>query len=872
MMKHLPKLLSVILLLSLLTGCDNSRPATTVPETTMVPTTAAPETTVAPTTAPISTTAPTTVPVTTIPPTTEPLNVYCDLPEFTPATDPTTLPADPVLSDLVTTGYTGSACWKDLSGGIETPTFSLPSVTPFCEGAIAINREIAEIFDPILEKARDYFDQKVTAMEAKISYEASLSGDILTILITTDTFYDYHRYHTFAIDIATGQRLDQQALVSRVLHVGYAEFLYRATYTAYDHLSQKGAVFGSVTDGFYVRSYQLYLAEDGTPMICNPRPGELYDSIELPYNPAAQGEDPNAATNEYYRWLFRLQPSDSSEWFAQEFWYPAWAKLLKTFFDHDSVKMLRYLATEDAACVDKVISCLCKAVTAQQQESFTARCRELSPQEDPTVAQLARKLLDALEAADAAFVRVTDHIPNIFIDLRYATESNFTGQAIYDFRDAYLRYGTVKKLIAVQNELRSQGLILKIWDAFRPTAAQFRLWEVCPDPSYVADPTKGFSDHSRGNTLDITLCYADGTELKMPTGFDDFSALADRDYSDCAPEAAANAKLLESIMTKHGFTGYAGEWWHYSDTTSYDEDETFFLPVTESPQEEQARYLEAFRQVDENSYEGEAGQTLHDLCFEDVEKFLHYASQVIDPDTYDYQTSSAWHSYKWAVYRNATDAQRALMKETCLAAYRDTQNSFELRYCASFFAPLDRKEELAMRAEVLESHTEIEFQAYAAIIDLNETGYVPQYYPAENLFTSYEQFHSYTLGHKEANHYDSTFTNDLSPQSYDTFAAQFDKAFFENHILLRAEVDVKAGDLPTVTKVTTGEPCYWMDRFCVYMEYTDGTSNMANPIPSDIWVVFIAVPRKHYAEPIGINDYQADFNFCINGIPFQNYG
>ena len=565
MMKHLPKLLSVILLLSLLTGCDNSRPATTVPETTMVPTTAAPETTVAPTTAPISTAAPTT----------EPLNIYCDLPEFTPATDPTTLPADPVLSNLVTTGYTGSACWKDLSGNIEAPSFCLPSVTPFCADAIAINREIAEIFTPILEKARDYFDQKVTAMEAKISYEASLSGDILTILITTDTFYDYHRYHTFAIDIATGQRLDQQALVSRVLNVGYAEFLYRATYTAYDHFREKGITLGSLTDGGYIQSYRLYLADDGTPMICNPRPGELYSSIELPYDPAAQGSDLEAAANEYYRWLFRLQPSSTTEWYAQEFWPTAWGQVLNTLFDHDSVKMLRYLATEDAACIDRAVSCLPKTVPAQQQEAFAARCRELAAQEDPTVAQLARKFLEALEAANAAFVMVTDHIPNIFIDLRYATENNFTGEVIYGFQDAYLRYGTVRKLIAVQNELRSQGLILKIWDAFRPTDAQFRLWEVCPDPNYVADPTKGFSSHSRGNTLDITLCYADGTELKMPTGFDDFSPLADRDYSDCAPEAAANAKLLESIMTKHGFTGYAGEWWHYSDVDNYDVDAQF---------------------------------------------------------------------------------------------------------------------------------------------------------------------------------------------------------------------------------------------------------------------------------------------------------
>ena len=48
------------------------------------------------------------------------------------------------------------------------------------------------------------------------------------------------------------------------------------------------------------------------------------------------------------------------------------------------------------------------------------------------------------------FVRVADWIPDIYTDLRYAADNNFTGQAIYDFSDAYLRYGTVQKLAAVQ--------------------------------------------------------------------------------------------------------------------------------------------------------------------------------------------------------------------------------------------------------------------------------------------------------------------------------------------------------------------------------------------------------------------------------------
>lgn len=179
------------------------------------------------------------------------------------------------------------------------------------------------------------------------------------------------------------------------------------------------------------------------------------------------------------------------------------------------------------------------------------------------------------EPEDADFVPVLEYIPDLLVELKYATEDNFTGQVIYPFREAYLRYGTVKKLLLAQDILRTKGLGLKLWDGFRPVSAQYVLWQVCPNPVYVANPQTGFSSHSRGNTVDITLVDSDGEELIMPTGFDDFSALADRDYSDCGEEAAENAQLLQTVMEEAGFTGYFGEWWHYSDSDSYPVEENF---------------------------------------------------------------------------------------------------------------------------------------------------------------------------------------------------------------------------------------------------------------------------------------------------------
>lgn len=171
--------------------------------------------------------------------------------------------------------------------------------------------------------------------------------------------------------------------------------------------------------------------------------------------------------------------------------------------------------------------------------------------------------------ADTDFVDVSQYIPDMVIDLQYATVNNFTGKVIYKSNKAFLRYGTVKKLMEVQKELRAQGYLLKLWDGYRTVGAHTQLWYANPNPDYIADPATGGSSHSRGNTVDITVVDANGLELVMPTGFDDFTVLADRDYSDCSAVAAENATMLQELMEKHGFTPYASEWWHFRDNDDY---------------------------------------------------------------------------------------------------------------------------------------------------------------------------------------------------------------------------------------------------------------------------------------------------------------
>lgn len=212
-----------------------------------------------------------------------------------------------------------------------------------------------------------------------------------------------------------------------------------------------------------------------------------------------------------------------------------------------------------------------------------AETQPAEPETEPTQTQPVRTdapLQTLPEPEDSDLVRVVDHIPGIRQELAYATENNFTGQQIYGFTDAYLRYGTVRKLAKVCEELAEQGLGLKIWDGFRPVAAQAKLWEICPDPAFVSHPVTGSRSHCRGSAVDVTLVELEtGEELPLPTGFDDFTACADRDYSDCSPEAAENARLLERLMEKHGFKPYYAEWWHFSDADEYPVDEDFVPPV-----------------------------------------------------------------------------------------------------------------------------------------------------------------------------------------------------------------------------------------------------------------------------------------------------
>jgi len=185
---------------------------------------------------------------------------------------------------------------------------------------------------------------------------------------------------------------------------------------------------------------------------------------------------------------------------------------------------------------------------------------------------------------EAGLVDITKVAPGIRLDIRYATPNNFTHVAVYPAARCYLRAPVAKRLAKVQADLEKQGLGLKVYDCYRPFSIQKKFWSLVPNEDWVAKPVEKDgkpvtgSKHNRGAAVDLTLVDKAGNEVPMPSGFDDFTEKARRDYTGGDPAARANAKRLEAAMAKEGFEPLPSEWWHF-DGPGWKNDDLLDVPI-----------------------------------------------------------------------------------------------------------------------------------------------------------------------------------------------------------------------------------------------------------------------------------------------------
>lgn len=164
---------------------------------------------------------------------------------------------------------------------------------------------------------------------------------------------------------------------------------------------------------------------------------------------------------------------------------------------------------------------------------------------------------------NTTLVDLKKFIPDLVLDIKYATKDNFMGREMYKQARAFARKPVAERLLIIQKKLKEKGLGLKIFDAYRPYSITIAFYNESKDKNFVADPKFG-SKHNRGCAIDLTLIdLKTGKELIMPTPYDSFKAAAAADYEPVSAIARKNRTTLIQIMESNGFKVLENEWWHF---------------------------------------------------------------------------------------------------------------------------------------------------------------------------------------------------------------------------------------------------------------------------------------------------------------------
>lgn len=186
------------------------------------------------------------------------------------------------------------------------------------------------------------------------------------------------------------------------------------------------------------------------------------------------------------------------------------------------------------------------------------------------------------------FIRLKNIAPEIIVDLRYATDNNFTGAPVTGYENnppCITTKAVAHALKKASDELQKSNLKLKIFDAYRPKKAvnAFIIWagekedfktknkyypsiekSILLEERYIASP----SNHSRGSSVDLTIVFKNNkgqwTDLDMGGPFDFFGERSHYDTEELTAKQKQNRALLKDIMEKHGFVAYSKEWWHFT--------------------------------------------------------------------------------------------------------------------------------------------------------------------------------------------------------------------------------------------------------------------------------------------------------------------
>ena len=164
---------------------------------------------------------------------------------------------------------------------------------------------------------------------------------------------------------------------------------------------------------------------------------------------------------------------------------------------------------------------------------------------------------------DTTFADVTSKTNRFVLKMKYATTDNFLKIKVYDCDQCYLRTKTIEHLLKADSIFAIKQYKIVLYDCYRPFDVQLKMWDIMPNPDYVADPKKG-SFHNKGCAVDIGLVDKKGNLVAMGTDFDFFGIEASHSYKNLSKKVLKNREYLRKTMISCGFKPLETEWWHYT--------------------------------------------------------------------------------------------------------------------------------------------------------------------------------------------------------------------------------------------------------------------------------------------------------------------
>lgn len=320
------------------------------------------------------------------------------------------------LSDWVFTNYEQTFTWRDGVNNFCSVSITLPALTPVADFAIAFNEAVAELGNRYIAEVVECQQLETSNILCRITYEAYLHDEILSIVLVEDTAFDYTSYYAWSFDLEDREELSIAELCDELLDMDYPEFILATNaITAHHFKTQFGEYITGIenqptsTDSYFeteppaevdfyhelleqipydtvsIANRQLFMGENGQVMLIYDAPslaGASYYPTIIPFD--LEGVDWKKPTEETaYGEMLRLTEYVDGEY------ADSYAQILLEAFLEDSGDFIKYSARATAARQEAIVSFLNYGLQSQNVERFQHVCSELLTEDDLSASEIA---------------------------------------------------------------------------------------------------------------------------------------------------------------------------------------------------------------------------------------------------------------------------------------------------------------------------------------------------------------------------------------------------------------------------------------------------------------------------------------------------